>query len=146
MSFGVPGASQRLQNLQETGSLPLNVTVHVASGVSYGHKGPLVFYNDPACPTVPKAYRPRAPRRSGIESEEQHAENVRIFRETADRPEVELKPKGNSMSQKFYLKEVPPHHIKHIKWLEAKFNRKFFFVEDNDPSHGTRSMNNPVIQ
>ncbi|KAF1813236.1 hypothetical protein P152DRAFT_457597, partial [Eremomyces bilateralis CBS 781.70] len=138
-----PGVSQHPQNLQETGSLPLNVTVHVASGVSYDHKGPLVFYNDPACPTVPKSYRPRAPRRSSIESEEQHAENVRIFREAADRPEVESKPKGNSMGQRFYLEEVLPHHIKHLKWLEGKYNRKFFFVEKNDPSHGTRSMNNP---
>ena len=55
---------------------------------------------------------------------------------------MEIKPKGNSMTQKFYTETVLPHHIEHIKWLEAKYKRKFWFQEDNDPSHGTRSKNN----
>jgi hypothetical protein len=46
------------------------------------------------------------------------------------------------MNQVFYAKHILPHHIKHIKWLEAKKKHKFWFQEDNDPSHGTRSENN----
>jgi len=46
------------------------------------------------------------------------------------------------MTQKYYTKTVLARHIEHIKWLEAKYKRKFWFQEDNDPSHGTRSKNN----
>ena len=43
------------------------------------------------------------------------------------------------MSQKFYAEEILPKHIEHIKWLQSKYNRQFYFQEDNDPSHGTRN-------
>jgi hypothetical protein len=46
------------------------------------------------------------------------------------------------MNQIFYTKHILPHHINHIKWLEAKKKHRFWFQEDNDPSHGTRSINN----
>ena len=46
------------------------------------------------------------------------------------------------MNQVFYAEYILSHHIKHIKWLEAKKKNKFWFQEDNDPSHGTRSENN----
>ena len=69
--------------------------------------------------------------------------NTRVREYNAAQPhDVEIKPKGNSMTQKYYTETVLARHIEHIKWLEAKYKRKFWFQEDNDPSHGTRSTNN----
>lgn len=60
--------------------------------------------------------------------------------------EIEIKPKGNSMTQKFYTKCVLPKHIDHIKHLEQKYSRNVLFQEDNDGSHRTSSFNNPPTQ
>jgi transposase len=61
----------------------------------------------------------------------------------AQRPHpVEIKPKGDSITQEFYTKHVLPTHIEHVKWLEAHIKHKIYFQEDNDPSHGTRSSFN----
>jgi transposase len=46
------------------------------------------------------------------------------------------------MTQKFYTKHVLSQHIKHLNWLKAKYGRDFLFLEDNNPSHGTRTSNN----
>src|SRR5882724_2646572 len=54
--------------------------------------------------------------------------------------------KGNIITQKYYLKNVLIHHIKHIKWLKIKYNRKFWFQENNNPSYKTHSKNNVVAQ
>jgi hypothetical protein len=59
---------------------------------------------------------------------------------------MEIKPKGNSMTQKYYTELILARDIEHIKWLEAKYKRKFWFQEDHDPSHGTRSKDNVAAQ
>jgi transposase len=64
------GSKQRLQRLQETNHSKLNVTIHVAAGISYDHKGAFVFYNDPDEPSEPKAYKPRRPRHGKYQSQE----------------------------------------------------------------------------
>jgi hypothetical protein len=46
------------------------------------------------------------------------------------------------MTQEFYAKEVLPGHIEHFQWLQSHYQHEFFFQEDNDPSHGTRSVHN----
>jgi hypothetical protein len=46
------------------------------------------------------------------------------------------------MTQRFYEKEVLKYHIDHLKWLQAKYKRRFWFQEHNDPSHGTKIENN----
>jgi hypothetical protein len=60
-------------------------------------------------------------------------------------PEKDIPPKGNSMTQLFYTKNVLPHHLSHLQWLERKYKCRFHFQEDNDPSHGTKSSNNVAI-
>jgi hypothetical protein len=140
-----PGGQQRLRNLQETRKATLNVTLHVSAGISYNHKGPLLFYNDPKDPTAPRPYRPGRPRRSSVQTEEEYNQVVTEWearRAIEQDPRVELKPKGNSMTQEFYAREVLPSHIEHMKWLQEHYDHEFFFQEDNDPSHGTRSIDN----
>jgi hypothetical protein len=121
------------------------VTVHVAAGISYNHKGPLIFYNDPAEPGIPRPHKPRKPRKSKYQTAEQYAQEVREW-EARQPHDVEIKPGGNSMTQKFYTENVLPHHIEHIHWLEHHHGHQFYFQEDNDPSHGTRSKNNLAAQ
>jgi len=50
------------------------------------------------------------------------------------------------MSQEFYAREILPVYIKEIKALEERYHHRFWLQEDNDPSHGTRSTNNPCIR
>ena len=56
---------------------------------------------------------------------------------------VEVKIKGNSMTQKYYAQHILPLHLDELDRLEAKYKQKFYFQEDNDGSHGTRSYHNP---
>jgi hypothetical protein len=46
------------------------------------------------------------------------------------------------MTMKFYTQEILPHHIEHIKELEKHYKHQFWFQEDNDGSHRTRSNDN----
>jgi transposase len=46
------------------------------------------------------------------------------------------------MTQAYYTKHVLRHHIDHVKKLEARYKRTILFQEDNDNSHGTRSIKN----
>jgi hypothetical protein len=137
----LPNSQDRLERLQET-PMSINVTIHVAAGISYNHKGAFLFYNDPAEPGPKEyVYKHARPRKSKYESQEEHEECVRRW-EARQPPEVDVRPKGNSMTQLFYSEQVLPHHIEHIKQLEARYSRQIYFQEDNDGSHGTRSANN----
>lgn len=71
----VPDGNIRLSRLQEKSS-GLNVTVHVAAGISYDYKGPLIFYNDPLDPGAPKPYKPIKPRRGKFETLEHWQKEV----------------------------------------------------------------------
>ncbi|KAF1983122.1 hypothetical protein K402DRAFT_338837, partial [Aulographum hederae CBS 113979] len=117
--------------------------VHVAAGVSYNHKGPLIFYKDPKEPTE-KIYKPRKPRKTMYQTEEQFQHEIQQWER--QQPEAEVIPKGNAMSQEFYAKEVLPKHITEIRALQERFKRPIYLQEDGDPSHGKKSVNNPCAQ
>ncbi|KAF1982209.1 hypothetical protein K402DRAFT_340853, partial [Aulographum hederae CBS 113979] len=117
--------------------------VHVAAGVSYNHKGPLIFYKDPKEPTE-KTYKPRKPRKTMYQTEEQFQHEIQQWER--QQPEAEVIPKGNAMSQEFYAKEVLPKHITEIRALQERFKRPIYLQEDGDPSHGKKSVNNPCAQ
>lgn len=99
-----PGKSI-VDQLHLTIKASLDLTVHVADGVSYNQKGPLSFYSDPKEPG-PKVYKPGKPRRSSVEAWQSKPEH-----------EVVVQWKDNSMMQEFYAQSILPGHIKHIKWL-----------------------------
>ena len=56
---------------------------------------------------------------------------------------VNIIPKGNSMSQEFYAREILPQYIQEIKALEERYHHRFRLQEDGDPSHGNKSTDNP---
>jgi hypothetical protein len=141
----VPSSATRLAHIQESIKSYLNVTVHVAEDISYNHKSLFIFYNDPTEPGILRLCKPRKPRKSKYQTDEQYTQEVRDWEARQPHP-VQIKPRGNSMTQKFYTENVLPHHIEHIHWLEREHAHQFYFQENNDPSHGTRSKNNVALQ
>jgi hypothetical protein len=87
---------------------------------------------------------PRKPRKSRVQTEEDQ-QLIRDW-EAIKLHEIELQPKGNSITQQLYKNNILPLHISHIKQLEQRFGHEIYFQEDNDPSHGTRSTNNVCAQ
>lgn len=141
----VPGSQARLERLQESPP-SFDFTVHVSAGISYDHKGVLLFYNDPDEPGPKEyVYKPRKPRKSKHQTDEEFEQELKAW-EARQPPKVDVRPKGNSMTQKFYTQHILPSHIEHIKRLEARYSRSFYFQEDNDPSHGTLSTKNVARQ
>jgi hypothetical protein len=91
----------------------------VAAGISYSHKGAFIFYNDPKEPAA-KVYKLRRPRKSSVETKEEHLEAISAWLDGGEHP-LKVKALGNSMTQAFYIENILPLHVKHIKWLEQKF-------------------------
>jgi transposase len=144
-----PSSQDRLSNLQESNSSSLNVTIRVSAGISHNHKGPLLFYNDPADPASPRAYKRRRPRRGKHQTDQNYANEVAEYDAwlaSQAASEDKKKPKGNSMTLELYANEVLPSDIKHIEWLESHYRRQFFFQEDNDPSHAKRTKDNAAYR
>ena len=124
----------------------LDVTVHAAGLVTYNHKGRLIFYKDPQEPSL-KSTNPRKPRQTMYQTDEQYKEVLKAW-ETSQitQPDGEIIPKGNSMSQAFYVKEILPQYIEQIQALENRYHKRFYLQEDGDPSHGNKSTDNPCAR
>ena len=127
------------------------VVLHMSAFVSYWHKGDLTFYNDPEdVPELdvnveiqepPKKKRP--PKQRKNETLEQFKQSERYLEYVAAEPhDVDIQPKGNSMTQLYYTKKILPKHLKDLQEAERKTGHKHILQEDNDPSHGTRSSLN----
>lgn len=149
------GTRYNPENLAEMPPLE-GVTLHIAASVSYYHKSELIFYNDPNdipnAPTHVQIDQPqkkiRKPTQRKSESEEQFHQSERFLAWQANLPhEVEIRPKGNSMTQAYYTHKLLPMYLKWIEHEKAqKRGRNPILQEDNDPSHGTRSkINHPTI-
>ncbi len=101
----LPGQERSINEVETSG---LDVTIHVAAGISYNRKGPLIFYKDPKDPSE-KVRKAAPPRKSKYESDEQYDARYKVFNDT--QPKEDTTPKGNCMTQVFYAKEVLPKHI-----------------------------------
>ena len=53
--------------------------------------------------------------------------------------EREYKPKGNSMTQKYYCRRLLPYYIDAIQLARLDQASDWVLQEDNDPSHGTKN-------
>jgi hypothetical protein len=131
------GTRYDTENIQ-TRPLPTGVKLHCAAWVSYDHKAPfLIFYNDEEEYT----YQPRRqgrPRKSKYEDDAAFQRRIQEWQ--AEQPhQVVVKPKGNSMTQKYYVDNVLPHYIHAIQLLRLQDSQCWYLLEDNDPSHGTRT-------
>ena len=81
-----------------------------------------MFYKDPKEPSE-KSYKPRKPRKTMYQTDEQHQQAVQEWEQS--QPQAAVIPKGNSMSQEFYAREILPQYIQEIKALEERYHYRF---------------------
>ena len=137
------GTALEPENLQEMPDFQ-GSKLHIAAEISWYKIGPLQFYNDENdSPDVEvQAPKKRKPRKRKNETPEQF--NQRVAEWEAEQPhEVEIKPKGNLMTQAYYKDKLLPVYIRSCQEERIRYGRAIL-QEDNDPSHGTRS--NKVLQ
>ena len=71
-----------MEGIQEENPGELNITLYIAAGISYDHKGPLQFYHDPADPVDKRTVsnKPSRPRRGKYESETEYQKRLEEWR------------------------------------------------------------------
>ncbi|PQE09038.1 phosphoribosylformylglycinamidine cyclo-ligase protein [Rutstroemia sp. NJR-2017a BBW] len=125
------------ENIQEKPAL-LGNKVHFSGWVNWHAKcDKLEFYNDEE-EYVEKPRRPRKPRKSRYETEEDWNKRLMEWEAQIGHEKV-VKPKGNSMTQEYYVKRLLPHYIDAIKDLSKKHSApisQWRLIEDGDGSHG----------
>jgi len=111
--------------------------LHIATTVSWHHKGELHFYND-----EPPSVRPQKPRRSRYVPEAIYHQQILEW-------QASLPPKkrrhNNAMTQAYYVTHLLPFYVAEIQEHQAQ-GLHCQLLQDNDPSHGTRSEDNLVQQ
>ncbi|KAA8574850.1 hypothetical protein EYC84_004094 [Monilinia fructicola] len=98
----------------------------------------LLFYHDeeehtegPVCPPHPR-------RRPTRESDEEWAQRLMEW-EALKSQVLKVKPKGNAMTQKYYVDKILPHYINVIEELRTTDPTvEWLLMEDGDGSHGFR--------
>lgn len=128
------GRREDPENIQERGELS-GTRLHAAGWVTWEEKcEELEFYNDEQ-DKLERPKRPRKPQKRKVESIEDF--DLRMKEWEALLPhEREIKPKGNSMTQKYYTERLLPVYINAIHKHRMRENGSWVLVEDGDPSHG----------
>ncbi|KAL2041975.1 hypothetical protein N7G274_005163 [Stereocaulon virgatum] len=103
-----PGTRYEPQNIQQRGEKN-GVKLHIAAWVNWHGKRELQFYNNENNHTV-RPRRPTKPRKSKYETGKDFAQRIREW-EASLPYKREYKPKGNSMTQKYYCERLLPYHI-----------------------------------
>ena len=96
----------------------------MSAGIFFNHKEPLIFYNNSDESRVSKSYKSPKSRRSRYETNKKHQKRVDNWK-TQPTVKMNVKPKENSMTQKYYAEHILSTHIKHIKWLESYYHHSF---------------------
>ena len=109
---------------------------YIAAIISWNYKSPLQFYNDES-DHLDIQKRPRKPRKSRYETEEEHQKRVMKWEASLPHNVEDPQPKGNKMTQKYYTERLLSVYVEKLR----EDNRNIL-QEDNDSSHGTRSKNN----
>ena len=133
------GTRHKPENRQQPPGKRRFPSLHASISISWHHIGELVFYHDEADRIQLPA--PRKPvRRPKSETDQQYEE--RLVQWKAQLPHhATVQQPGNSMTQKYYTDRLLPGYIAHIKADESS-GQPAYLQEDNDPSHGTRSIEN----
>jgi hypothetical protein len=129
------GTRYDVDNVQIRGQKQ-GVKLHIAAWVNWYAKGKLEFYHDEEEYLEPPK-RPQKPRRSKKLSEEEYQARIMEW-EAKIGHWKEVKPKGNSMTQIYYVERLLPGYIKDLKNLKEQYGGgdKWQLQEDGDPSHG----------
>ena len=117
--------------------------LHIAAWASYESKGPLIFYNESqAMPDIEiHQIRGRKPRKSKYQTDEEYHMEVDKWKASQSK-EVDIsKPKGNAMINQYYTDNILPYYMNVVNEKRIRLGRGIL-QEDNDPSHGTCSLDN----
>ena len=98
----------------------LKVSSSIFQPPFHGIKGPIKFYDDENDPPPMPVPKPRKPVHRKNETEEEYQNSDRYKAWEASIPDVEVKPKGNSMTQKHYTDHILPHYLESINEARAK--------------------------
>jgi hypothetical protein len=135
------GKRYNTENIQERRPKE-GVRLHVAGWINWHSKcDKLEFYNDED-DYMEKPTKPRKPKKSKWESEDEFESRILEWKASIGH-DKEVRPKGNSMTQKYYTERLLPLYITAInkdRWDMPCFNDIRLLQEDNDPSHGTRKQ------
>ncbi|KAF2820779.1 hypothetical protein CC86DRAFT_254595, partial [Ophiobolus disseminans] len=116
------------------------LTLHMYASVNWIFKSPLGFYNNEKDMLKPPK-QPRRPVQSKYEMLEQHQKRVKEWEATLP-PPLKVQSSGHHMTQEYYALNVLPQYIKYIHEARLQEPQSWLLQEDNDPSHGTRSIDN----
>lgn len=131
------GTRDKPENIQERPPLK-GVRFHIAAWISwYGKADKLTFYNDEEDKIEHPPYPPKPRRRPTTESPEEFDRRVKEW-EASKPHEVEVTPKGNSMTQKYYVENLLPIYVQAVKSMSKIDDKSWLLQEDGDPSHGMR--------
>ena len=136
------GTRYESENMQKMPDMK-GVKLHLAASISWHHKGPLTFYNDEHDAPEIQVHKPRKPHKSKYETEHDHRQRIAEW-EASLPHDLEIKSKGNSMTQAYFTERLLPGYMTEIHECRVFHDRFCIFQEDNDPSHGTRSTDNIV--
>ena len=130
------------ENMQEMSSKELGHSLHFEARISYWDRSFFLFYNDnkEVIPDiVVKSSKKIKPSRREGESNE-HFENRLTAWEVkllVSSQMVDIKVRGNSMTQYYYTKNILPIYIEGVQYWRKRIG-KIILQEDNDPFHRTR--------
>ena len=140
-------AQDRVTREQGTRDLPENIEerpplkgirFHIAAWISWwGKVAKLEFYNDEEDKIKHPPYSSKPRRRPITETEEEYHHRVQEWE--AKKPyDVEIKVKGNTMTQKYYMDRLLPIYCQAIESMREIDDKPWLLQEDGDPSHGMR--------
>ncbi len=131
------GTRDKPENIEERPPLK-GVRFHIAAWVSWwGKADKLVFYNNEEDKVERPKYPQRPRYRPTTETEAEYYERVREW-EASKPHEVEVKVKGNAMTQKYYVDNLLPVYVQAIESMRLIDEKPWLLQEDGDPSHGIR--------
>ena len=125
------------ENIEERPPLK-GVRFHIAAWISwYGKADKLEFYNDEEDKVEQPPMPPKPHHRPTTETEEEYRHRVKEWEATKPH-DVEVKVRGNGMTQKYYVERLLPTYIEAIQSLCYIDEKPWLLQEDGDPSHGMR--------
>lgn len=114
------------------------VRFHIAAWISwYGKADKLEFYNDEEDKIEQPPYPPKPRRRPKRETEDEYHNRVKEW-EAGKPHDIEIKVKGNAMTQKYYVERLLPVYCRAIESMRQIDDKPWLLQEDGDPSHGMR--------
>lgn len=131
------GTRDNPENIEERPPLK-GVRFHIAAWISWwGKAEKLEFYNDEEDKVEQPPYPPKPRRRPKTETEAEYYRRIQEW-EAGKPHEVEMHPKGNAMTQKYYVERLLPIYCQAIDSMKLIDSKPWLLQEDGDPSHDMR--------